>query len=359
MIEFSRCPKCATLYDLRKVDLSPSNGWVQCGECERKFKAKTYEVHRNEISFVEQPAEQSSPEKEDIKPQETTIQPKEKTRKPEQASEEYLDQQQIAMQEMQKESEFNELTITEGSLESRSISLDASYDELLDPEMLVEDVAFEDDVDKSAKRSNYEKLFSEFSGELIDIQPKEQSPEHNAYDELVSTAVTTSEIVEPPKTRSIFYSVPLALIFGALLALLGFQVHSRGTYEWIPEQSYEIALDMLPQLSYLEKDQDDLSKLHLASTRMEALADYPQGRKIILQVINKSRLNQAYPDFQLDFLDAKGKTIVRRLILPNMYLQQGHLGVLEAKEAKTLYFDLQSLPEGAAGYELKIVKQDS
>ena len=51
MVELTRCPKCATLYDLEGIDLSASGGWVQCGECDRKFKAESYEIDRSEISY--------------------------------------------------------------------------------------------------------------------------------------------------------------------------------------------------------------------------------------------------------------------------------------------------------------------
>ena len=51
MVELTRCPKCATLYDLEGINLSASGGWVQCGECDRKFKAESYQIDKNEVSF--------------------------------------------------------------------------------------------------------------------------------------------------------------------------------------------------------------------------------------------------------------------------------------------------------------------
>jgi len=142
-------------------------------------------------------------------------------------------------------------------------------------------------------------------------------------------------------------------------AILAIQTHSRGIYEWIPSQQYEKLLSVFPQLSKLEKNQFDLSKLHLASVRMEPLNDGTEGHRISLQLINKSRFNQAYPDFQIEFTDAQGQVIARTLILPNTSLEQGTLEILESKEAKTLYFDFLDLPEGAAGYEINIVNPSS
>jgi len=52
MIKFTRCPKCQTLYELEGVNFAESGGWVQCGECDRKFKADRYAVELDELSFT-------------------------------------------------------------------------------------------------------------------------------------------------------------------------------------------------------------------------------------------------------------------------------------------------------------------
>ena len=39
MIEYTRCPKCGTLFDVSDIDFSDSKGWVQCGDCTHQFRA--------------------------------------------------------------------------------------------------------------------------------------------------------------------------------------------------------------------------------------------------------------------------------------------------------------------------------
>ena len=83
------------------------------------------------------------------------------------------------------------------------------------------------------------------------------------------------------------------------------------------------------------------------------------ARVISLQLVNRSFSNQAYPDFQLEFTDAQGEIIARRVIYPSVYLDQDHFGFLESRQAKTVFLNLEFLPTGAVGYQIKVVQQSS
>jgi len=349
MTDFSRCPKCTSLYDLRTIDLSPSGGWVQCGECDHKFKAATYEVDEREISFHH--AEESTSDTVEI-------------------------QEADALEQLsQRESEFSEKSITMEVSSTANSGTHAESDfaefveELLEPEMFVEGVhvkaspeneEVETNDDSNSTTRRYTESMSEFSEERIDIKPNdEEEPRPNFFDEVAEANLKGEAAGNKFSLSKILLAV--AALAGVLFTafLLAFQVHSRGNFKWIPSQQYEKLVSIFPQLSRFEKNQFDLAQLHLASARMEVFEDGSEGRRIVLQLVNKSRYNQAFPDFQVEFTNAKGEAIARRLILPNMYLEQGHLGVLESKEAKTLYFDIAALPKNAAGYELKIVNQNN
>jgi len=346
MTDFSRCPKCTALYDLRTIDLSPSGGWVQCGDCGHKFKAETYAVAESEISFHQSEDDVALERK-------------------------GVNQRDALEKHSQKESEFSEksitmeVTSTSSSVDHPDSDFTEFIEELLEPEMFVEGVHVnartesteEQKISSTTRR--YTESISEFSEELVDIKPNDdEQPKSNFFDEVAEANLNGAGTNKFSFSKLLLNVVALVgVLFTAFL--LAFQVHSRGSYKWIPDDKYEELLSIAPQLTRFEKNQFDLSQLHLASARMEVLEDDSKGRRIVLQLVNKSRFNQAFPDFQIEFTNAKGEAIARRFILPNMYLEQGHLGVLESKEAKTLFFDLAALPKDAAGYELKIVNQNS
>jgi len=127
--------------------------------------------------------------------------------------------------------------------------------------------------------------------------------------------------------------------------------------QWIPQNNYDYLISKAPILANFEKSQIDLSAIHLASTRMEVNPDDIESRIITLQLINRSYTNQAYPDFQLEFTDAQGDTIARKIVLPSLYLQKDHLGLLEPRQAKIVYLTLKALPDAAVGYQIKVVQQ--
>jgi hypothetical protein len=175
-------------------------------------------------------------------------------------------------------------------------------------------------------------------------------------EELELNAFAQQNKKKTPFLIKILGSLIALIVALSLLAVLAFQLHSRGTFTIFPDEQYSQLLNTIPYLKQFEKSQTNLSSLHLESTRMEKNAD---GLSIVLQLVNRSPVNQAYPDFQLEFTNFKGEVIARRIILPNMYLEKGYLGLLEAREAKTVFLNLLSLPQGSVGYQIKVVQQAS
>ena len=404
MIEFTRCPKCTTLYELEGVNLSASSGWVQCGECDRKFKAASHAIEPDELSFsvsnysmeksmkmdgavseddvessmhitqeVEKVPEVS--EKLDIKESdlvERNEDPSSKATRPKKPISNDFERQQLSEQLQDRDSEFMEHTIVlpdELSEDEDFENIFNSFsDDIFSPELIDEE-----DVEDDGKRvkSTYADLHSEFSEEEIIVDPG-FSEKTILEEELESSTVTTTltetndEVeyktydVDPSgRVVSLVSMTASFLVMAGLIAIFALQIHGRGTYQWIPQKNYDGLLSRAPFLSKLEKTQTNLSAIHLASTRMEVNAENPDARVITLQLINRSYSNQAYPDFQLEFTDAKGDTIARKIVLPSLYLEQGHLGLLESREAKIILLNLKSLPVGAVGYQIKVVQQNS
>lgn len=411
MVKFTRCPKCSTLYELEGVDYVDSGGWVQCGDCNRKFKVDSHAVEPDELSFTvsSYAAEESmkiegAAAEEHIEASMQVVDNAEK--KPSSRSNQLINElieekltgeevadsflipeldddsaqniekQQLKQQTQSSNSEFLEKTI----ILPEEITDDEHFedifndfsDDIFNPEFIEED---ESEVASKKVKNTYAELHSEFSEEEIVIESEfskktllEEELETNSYGTVTETisqnegdvkATTIGIGSSPARIISFFTGTCCLLLMFGLIALFVLQIHGRGTYEWIPQKNYDGLLSRFPILTKLEKTQTDLSAIHLASTRMEVNSTGDNFERVIsLELVNRSFVNQAYPDFQLEFTDAKGEIIARRIIFPSMYLDQGHFGFLESKQAKIVFFNLESLPEGTIGYQVKVVQQN-
>ena len=332
MVDFSRCPKCKVLYDLRKIDLSFSEGWVQCGQCSKKFIAFVHVVEYEEVQSHDLEAPLS----------EANAVEAENQRQPQQnadTEQELVDQEEYEEDDNFYSEEFSEMV---GSL--------------LTSEAVAESMSvLEGERSLKKKRSGYVESLTEFSDDLIDIQPTE--PEGTIFSEFEESKSAKNKAIKIKTVRIISFVFLLAL-FSCLIALLSVQLHSRGNYRWISSLKYERLISIFPYLTYFERKQLDLSKLHLASTWMEPIEGKSNERRIVLQLVNTSNINQIYPDLQLELKDNKGQVVARRLIYPNMYLQPGHLGILDSKAAVTIFIHLTAYPINATGgYKLDLVSK--
>lgn len=376
MIEFSRCPKCATLYDLRTLNISQPNETVQCGECDHKFKVSAYEVKYNEISFHEpEKYKKSSKDKKsakDSKQQKINLDTFEST-------ETHSSEQTVTMEVETSEDDYAEFLdellepeMVVKSIQPKKKAASVKYDQLMESkqgdvfsdldDQLHQDLeSTEIATKRPVSKKSLNGAASEFSDEEINFKPKVKDVESAS---ILDQMLEEKSVLESKSSGDLSFvkllSVCAASIIAlALAALFAFQLHSRGTYEWLKSDYYDKLITSVPFLSKLEKEQYDLSKLHLASVQMVKIDGNAKAKRIVLQMVNRSRLNQAFPDIQVEFTNEQNKVVARRLILPSTYLAKGHLGVLEAKEAKKINLDFASLPELATGYEIKIVKQSS
>ena len=423
MIKFTRCPKCRTLYELEGVNIDESGGWVQCGECDRKFKAKHHAVEPDELSFTvsnfafedsmkiegaveEEYIEASMQILDNVEKQgeldDAVLAQKDQLVNIDIDSEDdviksFLDEdeliensaventinkhsqdierQQLSQQTQISDSEFLENTIilpeeiTDGT--DFDITLENFSDDIFSPELVDEDEIKEKESEKRAKNT-YAEMHSEFSKEEIIIESSfseksllEEELENSQTNTYTETFTVSDDgfktiNIEAPSVllKGISMLASLVLLLG-LVGLFALQIHGRGTHQWIPQKSYEGLLSHFPLLTKLEKAQTDLSAIHLSSTRMEVNPENTTARVISLQLVNRSFSNQAYPDFQLEFTDAQGDIIARRVIYPSVYLDQDHFGFLESRQAKTVFLNLEFLPTGAVGYQIKVVQQSS
>ena len=433
MIKFTRCPKCRTLYELDGVEFTESGDWVQCGECDRKFKATSHSVEPDELSFSvsnlafddsmkikgaveeedveasmqiidkvkKQSRERTSLKKEDKRVDETVVQndqlveigreSKGSTKKSLlnkggevkdssiqdtlKKRSKHAERQQLSQQNQSSKSKFSEKTIIlpEEIVDEAAFDniLESFGDDIFNPELIDEEQS-EGKRSKNRLKNTYINLHSEFSEEEITIESsfsEKSLLEEEIEKNKVTTTTETFNVSEDGfKTINIegssllLNAIPLLASFILLVGLIGLfvlQIHGRGTYQLIPQNSYEGLLSHFPILTKLEKTQTDLSAIHLASTKMQANSENETARVISLQLVNRSFTNQAYPDFQLEFTDAKGDIIARRVIYPSVYLDQGHYGFLESRQTKTVFLNLEFLPKGAVGYQIKVVQQHS
>jgi len=286
-----------------------------------------------------------------------------------------IEHQQLRQQTLTNDSEFLEQTInlpeeiTDGA--DFDDILENFSDDIFSPELVNEDEPEEKESKKRVKNA-YVEMHSEFSEEEIIIEPSFSKKSLLEEELEISKSSTFNEPVsisddgfktinlETPSMmlRTISMLASFVLLIG-LIGLFALQIHGRGTYQWIPQKSYEGLLSRFPLLTKLEKTQTNLSAIHLSSTKMEVNPENATARVISLQLVNRSFSNQAYPDFQLEFTDAQGHIIARRVIYPSIYLDRDHLGFLESRQAKTVFLNLESLPDGAVGYQIKVVQQSS
>ena len=460
MIKFTRCPKCQTLYELEGVNFAESGGWVQCGECDRKFKATRYAVELDELSFtvsnyalddsmkvegaVEEDLVEASMQiientttdtkdeaktevkKEDI-PVAEVLKPEDKlTQKDELINETHvpieplseqplnvniaensddeiisflssqdqefrlpnfsaqealnkrsqgIEKQQLSLQTQASDSEFLEKTI----ILPEEITDGGDYDDILDdfnddifsPELIDEDQD-EQKTPKKRSKNAYAQMHSEFSEEEIIVQSsfsekslleeELETSKRSADSESISNFEDGFKTINIEPNVLFFKVLPTIACFMLMVGVIGLfalQLHTRGTLQWIPQKNYEGLLSQAPLLTKLEKTQTDLSAIHLSSTKMELVPEKPEARVISLQLVNRSFQNQAYPDVQLEFTDAQGDVIARRVIFPSLYLDQDHFGFLESRQAKTVFLNLASVPDDTVGYGVKVVQQNN
>lgn len=326
MIELVRCPNCSALYNMKGINLLVSQGWVQCCECNSKFKANSCVINKSEIN----------------------------------------DQIDSNYQALGVESKFTDKKTDTLNIDTMNNAKKIEYFDKLDEELISSKTGNDSDVDFSERLmtlDNHRELKDTFeqsdSGvKKVAIQPV---PSKRDWMSLENELEASAGKYNKPRSLSKKVSVILAAITSSvvtlvLVAIFLFQLQSRGTINVFPDDQYGQLLNATPYLNQFEKSQTDLSSLHLESTRMEKNA---AGLSIVLKLVNRSSFNQAYPDFQLEFTDAKGEVIARTIVLPNMYLEKGHLGLLEAREAKTVFLNLASLPKGSKGYQIKVVQQSS
>ncbi len=418
MIKFTRCPKCRTLYELEGVNIDESGGWVQCGECDRKFKAKHHAVEPDELSFTvsnfafeDSMKIEGAVEEEYI---EASMQILDNVEKQGELDDEALaqkdqlvnidldsedgaikpfldedsafekminkrsqdiEQQQLSQQTQISDSEFidNTIILPEDIIDGADFDniIENFSDDVFSPELVDEDKR-KDNKSKKRIKNTYAEMHSEFAEEEIIVESSfsEKSLLEEELEKSQTNTFTETVSVSDEGFKTINIGAPSVLLRGismlaslvlllSLVGLFALQIHGRGTYQWVPQKSYEGLLSHFPLLTKLEKTQTDLSAIHLSSTRMEVNPENTTARVISLQLVNRSFSNQAYPDFQLEFTDAQGDIIARRVIYPSVYLDQDHFGFLESRQAKTVFLNLEFLPNGAVGYQIKVVQQSS
>ncbi len=439
MIEYTRCPKCGTLFDVSDIDLSDSDGWVQCGECTQQFHGKDNAVERSELlgeSILANMDDMSTPEQQgfnlDQLAIERTVNAEFESKSVEvsemidlfdgnppsfverqfvgdaegahsyesdYAATEYESYDDQVASRLDRSTEVIAQTVQEYYKE-QSVSVDAETKDVDKPEIpLVRGFTDGDPDELTTQQSGFgldePTVGLDETTEQIDFGLEKPSEEKVVFaeadlendivnqqfddvdddlivldepDPLLTEQDSDAELsvdddvyasLQPAKSSSLLRALSFSVGLSLMLILgfvLAFQLQQRQLFTWMPEKYYDELNERW--LSFLDRGQApkaDLSKLHLSSTRTEPHLTQPGARTLVLQLINRADINQAYPGLQVAFTDEAGKVIARRILQPYQYLEDDQLNMLESKQAKALRIHFSSLPENAVGYEVKVV----
>ena len=413
IIEYTRCPKCGTLFDVSNIDFSDSKGWVQCGDCTHQFEAGKHAVNysalleqsilanmdemkssKREFTIGQLDVDMSVTEMSDLSISENIdlfgvpgyggMQDPDsdyvETEFIETAFEPTLPNTEESFDDLEEVSNptvvnnYNyqkEETAVERNLESRRIIEEFLANESKKPteakpaeaestkEKLTKEKPFVFNEPPSPPRSIGSGIVSEkaIPSEPTTIVPEitvTEQPRSFEIDEIYADLDTTN--VESIWSKILVASLAIPFLLMLLLSFV-FQLQKREVVDWIPE-TYQEPLQK-KWLSFLDNGSEneiDLSKIHLSSTRMEPHPEIVGATTIVLQLINRANINQSYPDFEISFTNDDGVIVARRVLKPFDYLDADQLNLLESKQAKTLRLNLAKMPEEADGYEIQVAR---
>jgi len=385
MIEYTRCPKCGTLFDVSNIDFSDSKGWVQCGDCTHQFEADKHAV--NYSALLEQSIlanmDEMSGSKRDFSIGQLGIDMSVTEMSNVSVSEniDLFDAPLYGSREPDSDYVETEFEPTTPNTEEGLKGLDEAIHDALSNKVLEEEVLKEEVLEEEiVVESEAHEVTEEF---LVDSSQPELTEESHAvldeFDDVVSEDVIQPESsvsieqsnsfdpdhiyadlddtsVESTWSKVLVASLAVPFLLALLLSFV-FQLQKRDIVDWIPE-TYQKPLQT-KWLSFLDQsgaDKIDLSKIHLSSTRMEPHPKISGATTIVLQLINRANVNQSFPDFEISFTDGNGAVVARRVLKPFDYLDADQLNMLESKQAKTLRLNLASMPDGAVGYEIQVTQ---
>lgn len=386
LIEYTRCPKCGTLFDVSNIDFSDSKGWVQCGDCTHQFEASKHEV--NYSALLEQSIlanmDEMSGSKRDFSVGQLGIDMSVTEMSSVSVSEniDLFDAPLYRSQDEKTQEPASDYVETEFESTTPNSELDFSdldlsgiqepFDKNIERNSAKEDIVIEsesheildeflaDSEPSPELTEGGQEVLNEISGgvseEIVESEPTISIEEPNLFDADEIYADLNDVNVESIWSKILVASLAIPFLLALLLSFV-FQLQKREIVDWIPEE-YQQPLQT-KWLSFLDQGSEnkiDLSKIHLSSTRMEPHAKIAGATTIVLQLINHANVNQHYPDFEISFTDGNGDVVARRVLKPFDYLDADQLNMLESKQAKTLRLNLASMPDGAVGYEIQVTQ---
>lgn len=366
-IEYTKCPKCGTLFDVSDINFSDSKGWVQCGDCTEQFDAAKNSV--NYSALLEQSI-LANMDGMNSTPSNFTV----------------GGLNVDSTREFNMPTQSEEIDLLDGALSvaQTDVTLDVTVDAVLDvtaddEDFVISQNDFITESNNKADRS-IEVVAQETSYDSEDYTltksrfiKNDPSIERNVIQEKtvqLNRSVNEHDIdIEPDLYRELsgesrsslgtillyFLAIPLILVLGLVLLL---QLQNRNLINVIPQNVVTQIENKVPFLanSMGQSDSPDLSKIHLAATRMERHSSKKDYVNIILQLTNKNKIEQPYPALEVSFTDAVGKTVARRVFAPADFLAPNSPEVLQPLESKPLTLTFVKLPEGSVGYEIHVTK---
>lgn len=372
MIEYTRCPKCGTLFDVSNIDFSDSKGWVQCGDCTHQFEVDKHAVNYSallEQSILANMDEMSGSKRNfSIGKLDVDMTVAEMSHVSVSENIDLFDSPLISEPNNSDyvETEFEPTTPnTEDELGYLDEAINGALNNNSQEERIIAESESHEVTEEFLTKARIEELteqshavFSDFSdGDSQDMIKPESSVSINSSNDFDAGDIYANldDVgVESVWSKILVASLAVPFLLALLLSFI-FQLQKRDIVDWIPE-TYQQPLQT-KWLSFLDRGEEekvDLSKIHLSSTRMEPHSKIAGATTIVLQLINRASVNQSFPNFEISFTDGNGAIVARRVLKPFDYLDADQLNMLESKQAKTLRLNLASMPEGAVGYEIQV-----
>jgi len=353
IIEYTKCPKCGTLFDVSDIDFSDSQGWVQCGDCTEQFDAAKNSV--NYSALLEQSIlanMDGDDEKINFSVGGLNI---EKT----------VD---VATQSLSQDVDVLEGAIFNDPVEKiqesiKNNSTSASTEDFViskkdfitetnaKADHSIDVVAQETPTEESGSESAIEKKLT--ADHSVDLRKKANAHDIDIEPELYRELSGGSKSIW---SSLLMYAlaIPLVLALGLILLM---QLQNRGLINWIPENMVAQIEQKAPFLASKERKQamTDVSKIQLTATRMERHPTKQGYVNVVLQLTNNGDSNQEFPPLEISFTDNVGKTTARKIFNSDDYLSPNTPNSLKSFEAKSITLTFDKLPKGSVGYEVRVI----
>jgi len=369
IIEYTKCPKCGTLFDVSDIDFSDSQGWVQCGDCTEQFDAAKNSV--NYSALLEQSilanmegskinfsvgglnidntievASQSLSQDVDVLEGAIFDDPVEKIQESirQNSTPSSVDTEDFVISKKDFITETN-------AKADQSIDVVAQETSFITEEYTLTKSRFNPTVQSEQGSAIERKLTADHT---VDLKKKANAHDIDIEPELYRELRGGSKSIW---SNLLIYAlaIPLVLTLGLILLM---QLQNRGLINLIPENMVTQIEQKAPFLASKKSKQvlTDVSKIKLTATKMERHPTKQGYVNVVLQLTNTGDSTQVLPPLEISFTNNVGETAARKVFNSDDYLSPNTPNSLKSYEAKSITLTFDKLPQGSVGYEVRVIE---